>query len=66
MLLGDLATQRLTSSRDRAPPRRFVAAAPASYHALDVIEPVCEGAMLTGWDTPPPLGLWGNETLPPI
>ena len=28
-----------------------------------MVEPVCEGAMLTGWDTPASLGLVGNQTL---
>lgn len=34
-----------------------------TYHAMDLIEPVCEGAMLTGWSTPDRLGIIGNQTL---
>eukprot|EP01043_Picozoa_sp_COSAG02_P053769 COSAG02_NODE_5987_length_3887_cov_2.044879_3_plen_365_part_00 len=34
-----------------------------TYFASDLIEPVCEGAMLTGWDTPSGLGVRGNATL---
>jgi len=34
-----------------------------TYHAPDLIEPVCEGAMITGWNTPAALGVVGNMTL---
>lgn len=34
-----------------------------TYHASDLVEPVCEGSQLTGWDTPLSLGVQGNSTL---
>ena len=34
-----------------------------TYHAQDLVEPVCEGAMVAGWGTPVSLGIMGNMTL---
>ena len=34
-----------------------------TYHAQDLVDPVCEGAMVAGWDTPSTLGVVGNMTL---
>ena len=34
-----------------------------TYFAPDLVDPVCEGAMLAGWDTPHGLGVVGNASL---
>eukprot|EP01047_Picozoa_sp_COSAG01_P063686 COSAG01_NODE_8298_length_2839_cov_2.077737_1_plen_193_part_00 len=35
----------------------------ATYFAPDLVDPVCEGAMLAGWHTPHTMGVAGNQTL---